>query len=109
MNQQTRRSIFQLLASVSLLFTIQCSAQKYISDFEKTIFQSYQKDSTDFSFIQGLFAIDSMSSSFIEHSISFIDAEILKMPMKEKKGKKRKETYQIYLRCLPRYVLKKVQ
>ena len=91
MNQQIRCSIFQLLASVSLFLTIHCSAQKYISDFEKTIFQSYQKDSTDFSFIQGLFAIDSVSSSFIEHSISLIDAEILKMPMREKKEKKEKK------------------
>ena len=89
-NQQIRCSIFQLLASVSLFLTIHCSAQKYISDFEKTIFQSYQKGSTDFSFIQGLFAIDSVSSSFIEYSVSLIDAEILKMPMREKKEKKKR-------------------
>ncbi|WP_166960541.1 hypothetical protein [Yeosuana marina] len=100
-----------IILVITLLTIFNFHGQTYSSSFEKDIFNSYKKDSLNYSFLESLFAID---SSMNHETVKKYKQEILSLiktfPLKEDKAKKEKrrvkEIYdEIHSRFFKKYVL----
>lgn len=75
-----------------ILFLQLSNSQNYISKFERSVFEEYKTDSTNYDFLKGMFVIDStFNESKYLSSKKSLDDFIKFFPVKESKAKKEKK------------------